>query len=56
MYFWYAVSDDFDLELRNTILHDYFKSEEKDIDKLLEYPKIFNIYEKENTLVEFAVR
>ena len=49
-------SNDFDLELQNSILRDYFKSKEKDIDKLLEYSKIFNIYEKVNTLVEFAVR
>lgn len=49
-------SNDFDLELQNSILRDYFKSKDKDIDKLLEYSKIFNIYEKVNTLVEFAVR
>lgn len=49
-------SNDFDLELQNSILHDYFNSKEKEIDKLLEYSKIFNIYEKVNTLVEFAVR
>lgn len=49
-------SNSFDLELQNLILHEYFKSKEKDIDKLLEYSKIFNIYEKVNTLVEFAVR
>lgn len=48
-------SNDFDLELQNSILHDYFQSKEKDIDKLLEYSKIFNIYEKVNTLVEYAV-
>lgn len=49
-------SNDFDLELQNSILHDYFKSKEKDVDKLLEYSKIFNVYEKVNTLVEFVVR
>ena len=48
--------DDFDLELQNNILHDYFNSSDKDIDKLLEYSKIFNIYEKVRTLVDYAVR
>lgn len=49
-------SDDFDLELQNNILHDYFNSSNKDIDKLLEYSKVFNIYEKVKTLVDYAVR
>ena len=49
-------SNDFDLELQNNILHEYFKSKEKDIDKLLEYSKIFNIYDKVSTLVDYAVR
>ena len=49
-------SDDFDLELQNSILHDYFNSSDKEIDKLLEYSKIFNIYEKVRTLVDYAVR
>lgn len=49
-------SDDFDLELQNNILHDYFNNSEKDIDKLLEYSKVFNIYEKVRTLVYYAVR
>lgn len=49
-------SDDFDLELQNSILHDYFNSSDKDIDKLLEYSKIFNIYGKVMTLVDYAVR
>ncbi len=49
-------SDDFDLELQNNILHDYFNSSDKDIDKLLEYSKVFNIYEKVRTLVDYAVR
>ncbi len=47
--------NDFGLELQNHILRDYFKSKEKDIDKLLEYSKIFNVYEKVNTLVEYAI-
>lgn len=49
-------SDDFDLELQNNILHDYFNGSDKDIDKLLEYSKIFNIYDKVKTLVDYAVR
>ena len=49
-------SDDFDLELQNNILHGYFNGSDKDIDKLLEYSKIFNIYDKVKTLVEYAVR
>lgn len=49
-------SNDFDIELQNSILHKYFKSKEKDIDKLLEYSKIFNIYDKVSTLVDYAVR
>ena len=49
-------SDDFDLELQNNILHGYFNGNDKDIDKLLEYSKIFNIYEKVRTLVDYAVR
>lgn len=48
-------SDDFNLELQNAILHDYFKSKDKDIDKLLEYAKKFNIYDKVKTLVEYAI-
>lgn len=49
-------SDAFDLELQNNILHNYFNSSDKDIDKLLEYSKVFNIYEKVRTLVDYAVR
>ena len=49
-------NDDFDLELQNNILHDYFNSINKDIDKLLQYSKVFNIYEKVRTLVDYAVR
>lgn len=49
-------SEKFDLELQNSILDNYFKSDEKDINKLLEYSKIFNIYDKVNTLVEYAIR
>lgn len=45
-----------DLELQNIVLDNYFRCEDKNINRLLEYAKIFNIYEKINTLVEFAVR
>ena len=48
-------SNDIDVDLQNEVLRKYFNSEEKDIDKLLEYSKIFNIYEKVNTLVEYAI-
>lgn len=48
-------SNDVDVDLQNEVLRKYFNSEEKDIDKLLEYSKIFNIYEKVNTLVEYAI-
>ena len=48
-------SNDFDLEIQNTILHNYFSSKEKDTDKLLEYAKVFNIYEKVSTLVDYAL-
>lgn len=46
---------EFELELQNVILRNYFRSKEKDIDKLLEYAKIFKIYDKVNTLVEYAI-
>lgn len=47
----YRNSDEFDLELQNRILDYYFNSKEKNIDRLLDYAKIFNIYEKINTIV-----
>lgn len=31
-------------------------SKDKDVDKLLEYSKIFNIYEKVNTIVEVMMK
>lgn len=46
----------YDLELQNRILDYYFKSKDKDIDKLLEYAKIFNIYDKVNTIVEVMMK
>lgn len=44
------------IELQNNVLDNYFASKDKDIKRLLEYSKIFNIYEKVNTLVEYAIR
>lgn len=46
---------DFELELQNTILRNYFRSKDKNLDKLLEYAKIFKIYDKVNTLVEYEM-
>lgn len=47
---------EFDLELQNKVLDYYFHSQEKDLDKLLEYAKIFNIYEKINIIVEVMMK
>lgn len=47
---------EFDLELQNRILDYYLKSKDKDIDKLLEYAEIFNIYNKVNTIVEVMMK
>ncbi len=44
--------DSFDLELRNRILDNYFKSDKKNIDLLFEYSKIFKIYDKVKLIVE----
>lgn len=46
----------FDLELQNRILDYYFNSKDKNIELLLEYSKIFNIYEKVNTIVEVMMK
>ncbi len=48
--------NNFDSKLQNEILHSYFQSEDKAIDRLLEYSKTFNIYDKVSTLVDYAVR
>ncbi len=47
---------EFDLELRNRILDYYFRSKDRNIDLLMEYAKIFNIYEKVNTIVEVMMK
>ena len=48
--------EEFDLELQNRILNYYWNSKEKNIDLLLEYAKIFNIYDKVNTIVEVMMK
>jgi len=50
------IDGEFDLELQNRILNYYFHSKDKDIDKLLEYAKEFNIYDKVNTIVEVMMK
>lgn len=52
----YRISDEFDLELKNRILDYYFHSKDKNIDRLLEYARIFKIYEKINTIVEVMMK
>ena len=47
--------DEFDIELKNRILNYYFNSKDKDIDKLLEYAKVFKVYNKVITLVEYIL-
>ena len=47
---------EFDLELQNRVLDYYFHSKNKDVDKLLEYAKIFNIYDKVNIIVEVMMK
>lgn len=47
---------EFDLELQNRVLDYYWNSKNKDIDLLLEYAKIFKIYEKVNTIVEVMMK
>lgn len=48
--------DEFDLELRNRILNYYFHSKDKDLDKLIEYSKIFHVYDKVNTIIEVMMK
>ena len=47
---------EFDLELQNRVLDYYFSSKYKNVELLLEYAKIFNIYEKVNTIVEVMMK
>ena len=48
--------DEFDLELQNRVLDYYWHSKNKNIDLLLDYAKIFNIYDKVNTIVEVMMK
>ena len=48
--------DEFDLELQNRVLDYYWHSKNKNIDLLLKYAKIFNIYDKVNTIVEVMMK
>ena len=50
------LRQDNDLEQQNRTLNYYFSSESKNIERLLEYAKIFNIYEKVNTIVEVMMK
>ena len=45
-----------DLELQNRILNNYFNSESKNIDLLINYSKIFGIYDKINLLLEVMMK
>lgn len=47
---------EFDIEFQNRILDYYFNSKDKNIDLLLEYASIFNIYDKVNTIVEVMMK
>lgn len=49
-------SNDFELELQNRILNEYFHSENKNLDQLIEYSKVFNIYDKVNTILEVMMK
>lgn len=48
--------NEFDLELQNRILNYYWNSKDRNVDLLLEYAKIFNIYDKVNTIVEVMMK
>lgn len=48
--------NDFDLELQNRILNYYWNSKDKNIDLLLEYAKIFNIYDKVNIIAKVMMK
>lgn len=48
--------NEFDLELQNRILNYYWNSKDKNVDLLLKYAKIFNIYDKVNTIVEVMMK
>lgn len=41
-----------ELEQRNKVIGNYFKCNKRNIDRLYEYSKLFNVYDKVNLLVE----
>lgn len=47
---------EFDLELQNRVFDYYWHSKDKNVDLLLEYSKIFNIYDKVNTIAEIMIK
>jgi len=47
---------EFDLELQNRVLDYYFSSKDKNVELLLEYAKLFHVYEKVNTIVEVMMK
>ena len=48
--------NEFDLELQNRILDNYFKSKSKNIKLLEEYAKKLNVYDKVNTIIEVMMK
>ena len=48
-------SDEFELELYNKILVNYMKSKDKDLNKLVNYAKMFNIYDKVISILEVLI-
>ena len=48
--------NEFDLELQNRILNNYFNSKDKNIELLEEYSKKLGIYEKVNTIIEVMMK
>ena len=48
--------NEFDLELQNRILNNYFKSKNKNIKLLEEYSKKLGVYEKVNTVIEVMMK
>ena len=49
-------NDEFDLELQNRILNNYFNKKEKNIKLLEEYAEKLNVYDKVNTIIEVMLK
>ncbi len=49
-------SDQYDIELYNKIINNYFESKEKDLILLDEYAKYFNVYEKLSNIMEVLMK